>query len=216
MRALESRKTTSQRGEQRIKPYLAAVILFILVIVAAHLAAPPAYDWRQHTMSHLGGQGYDRGWIMRFGLIAFGGLVVPAAAWNIRRAPRKAWPHAFIGLYGLSILLSGIYSTAPFESGVPFSGREAALHSIFATAAGVGLSAAMFFFTLAEPTPRRRALHFSALALTTLLSAAFGLFPAVGGVLQRLLWLVGFSWLALLEVAPAHVKVGMPLVVSGD
>ena len=46
--------------------------------------------------------------------------------------------------------------------------------------------------------PRRRVVHWIALALITLLSLLFGALPAIGGILQRVLWIVGFAWLAYL------------------
>ncbi len=60
-------------------------------------------------------------------------------------------------LYGLSILLAGIFSTEPFIEGVPYSLQEARLHSIFATSAGVMLTLATLLYALTD-APSRAAL----------------------------------------------------------
>jgi hypothetical protein len=124
---------------------------------------------------------------MRLGFISLGGLVLVGAILKGTLALKVAWPHAFVGLYGLAILLSGIFSTSPFMPGVEFSSQEASLHSTMATLAGIAISVAMVSFTLTDNTPRRKAFHFSALILTMLLSVAFRTFDAVAGVFQRLL-----------------------------
>jgi hypothetical protein len=82
--------------------------------------------------------------------------------------------------------------------GVLFSAGEAQLHSIFATAAGVMLTLATLLYALTDAPPSRRIVHWIALALITVISVMFGAIPAIGGVLQRLLWVVGFAWLVYL------------------
>jgi hypothetical protein len=44
-----------------------------------------------------------------------------------------------------------------------------------------------------------RMIHLSALALTLRLSSLFNAFPAVAGISQRALYIVGFGWLVYLE-----------------
>ncbi len=41
-------------------------------------------------------------------------------------------------------------------------------------------------------------MHWIALALITGISLLFGTLPAIGGILQRVLWIVGFAWLLYL------------------
>ena len=107
-------------------------------------------------------------------------------------------------LYGLAILLSGIFSTEPFIEGIPYSLQEAQLHTICATGAGLMLMLATLLYALTDAPPRRRIVHWVALALITLVSFAFGALPAIGGMLQRLLWVLGFAWLAYLGTGGTH------------
>ena len=51
---------------------------------------------------------------------------------------------------------------------------------------------------LTDAPGSRRLVHWIALALITLISFLFGSLPAIGGMLQRLLWVVGFAWLVYL------------------
>ena len=90
----------------------------------------------------------------------------------MRLKPRLWYREAPIMLYGLAILLSGVFSTEPFIEGVPYSPQEARLHSICATAAGAMLTLATLLYTLTDTPPRRRAVHWVALALITGISLA--------------------------------------------
>jgi len=110
-------------------------------------------------------------------------------------------------LYGLAILMSGIFSTNPFIDGAPYSEAEAQLHTVFATAAGVALSVGILLVALIETTKSRRVMHWIALVLTVLLSMLLGNFPMVMGAFQRALWVVGFSWLVYLgEVGESRAE----------
>lgn len=181
-----------------MKTYNIAVAYIVIFLILAHLAAPEAYRWQVHTISQLAAQAYTHAWIMRLGFIGFGVLVQIAGVTRIRLRPRVWYRELPIMLYGLAILLAGIFLTEPFVEGAPFSAGEARLHSLFATAAGVALTIATLLYALTDAPASRRAVHWIALALITLVSFLFGALPAIGGVLQRLLWVVGFAWLVYL------------------
>jgi hypothetical membrane protein len=181
-----------------LKTYNIAVAYIVIMLIAAHVAAPGTYHWQAHSISELGAQGYAQAWIMRLGFIGFGVLVQVAGITRIRMRRRLWFREAPIMLYGLAILLAGVFSTEPFVEGVAYSAREASLHSTFATLAGVMLTLATLLYALTDAPPKRRAVHWIALALITGMSLAFGALPAIGGLLQRLLWAVGFAWLVFI------------------
>ncbi len=184
-----------------MKTYNIAVAYIVIFLVLAHLAAPETYRWQQHTISQLAAQAYANAWIMRLGFIGFGVLVQITGVTRIRLRPRLWYREVPIMLYGLAILLAGIFLTEPFVEGVPFSAGEARLHSLFATSAGVMITLATLLYALTDMPPSRRSVHWIALALITLVSLLFGAMPAIGGVLQRLLWVIGFAWLVYLGTA---------------
>ncbi len=160
-----------------------------------------------NSISQLAAQNYAQAWLVRAGFISFGILVQLAGIGRIR-ADRSRWYREVpIMLYGLAILLSGIFSTNTFIRGVPFSETEAGLHTVFATAAGIALSAAMLLFALTDTPASSRLIHAVALVLIMLLSFLFGALPEAAGAIQRLLWVVGFAWLIYLgSAAPASVQ----------
>jgi len=182
-----------------VRFYTLAVAWILIAIIIAHLLVPAPYAWTQDTISELAAQGYGRAWIMRLGFIGFGALVCFGALRRVVADPKRKWPEIGILLYGLAILLAGVFSTEPFQAGVDYSQSEARLHSLAATIAGIALSLAMLFSGLLEQRRAPRIVHLAALALTLLLSSLFGAFPAVAGITQRALYLVGFGWLVYLE-----------------
>lgn len=191
-----------------MKDYRMAVVYILFWILIAHLAADDAYVWYQHSISQLAGQGYAQAWIMRLGFIGFGILLQIAGLYRLRSPAHPWFQELPLLLYGLCILASGIYSAPPFMAGVPFSVREAALHTLFATAAGWSLTAALLLHMLSDRHMGRKPVHAAALALTIMLSGAFFLLPAISGAFQVLLWLVGFTWLGWLgpPVPPVDAK----------
>lgn len=187
--------------------YSPAVAVIVAIIFLAHLIAPQAYDWQVNSISQLAAQGYAQAWLVRAGFISFGILVQLAGIGRIRANRPRWYREVPIMLYGLAILLSGVFSTNPFIQGAPFSETEAGLHTVFATTAGVALSAAMLLFALTDAPTSRRLIHAVALALIMLLSFLFGALPEAAGAIQRLLWVVGFAWLIYLGSAtPSMVQ----------
>lgn len=182
-----------------MKLYSTAVALILLAILLAQLVVPAPYEWTRNTISELAAQGYDKSWIMRLGFICFGALVLSGGAWKVVRNPRRNWPHGAISLYGLAILLSGIFSTSPFAVGTLYSEAEANLHSTMAVLAGIAISAAMLSCAIVDAPVKRKIMHLAALLLVLTLSALFGESGARAGIVQRALYVVGFAWLVYVE-----------------
>ena len=181
-----------------MKSYNYAVAWILVFLLAAHLAVVDSYAWYLDSISQLAAQAYSRAWIMRTGFIGFGLLVQVAGTSRMRSAGSKWYREIPIVLYGLCILLSGIFSAEPFLEGVPYSTPEARLHGIFATAAGIALVAATLVYALTDEPASRQRVHWSALLAITGISLLFGSLPAVAGATQRLLWAAGFAWLLYL------------------
>lgn len=177
-----------------------SIIYFIAVIVIAHFLVPPEYHWTQNTVSDLSAQGLKFQWVMQVGFIGFGLLLNVGFIQKFIAAQRVSFPDLLIMLYGLAILFSGIFSTAPFITGVSFSAQESSLHSIFATAAGISFSLGILYRLVTAPTPGEKWLHGVFLILVMGTSFLFGLsenaiLPLAKGLVQRSLYLVSFIWL---------------------
>lgn len=186
-------KSASVFSNLLARSYFSSVAYILVFIVLAHLLAPDEYVLYRNSISQLAGQGYDLAWVMRAGFIAFGILVLIAGVGRIGIDRGRVYREFPIMLYGLAILMSGIFSTNPFIEGVPYSEAEAQLHTVFATAAGVALSVGILLVALTEATKTRSVIHWIALVLTALLSMMLGNLPMVMGAFQRALWAVGFS-----------------------
>ncbi len=187
----------------KLRVFAVAVVYFVAVIVVAHFFVPPGYDWRQNTISDLASQGHLYRWIMQAGFVGFGLILSGGAVFYFARQ-RRGYFLGMVVVYGVSILLSGIFCTAPIDPALPVAVREAELHSLFATTAGVGLSLAILWQVAAAPGRQEKRNHLIFLVLVMGLSGLFGLAEngMVGldkGIVQRLLYLSGLGWLVYQE-----------------
>ena len=184
-------------------PFLGAVVYFIAVIVIAHFFVPSGYDWTQNTISDLASQGHINKWIMQAGFIGFGAVLTLGSAYHFWRN-RRQWFLFLVAVYGLSILLSGIYCTAPIDPSMSFSATESELHSTFATLAGIGMSFGIVMQVVMSASNRERWMRIAFLLLVVGVSGLFGLaenhiVQLDKGIIQRILYLVGLAWLVYEE-----------------
>jgi hypothetical membrane protein len=184
-----------------MKPIPISVIFFIVVIIIAHFTPPPGYVWTHNTISELASQGHVNNWIMQAGFIGFGLLLTGGLTRKTITLGRVHYPDLPIMAYGLSILVTGIYCAAPFDSSLSYSLKEAGIHSLFATVAGFALVAGVLWYMFASPD--KRAFHLLFLVLITGISILFGLSESgtitIGkGIIQRALYLTSFTWLVFL------------------
>jgi uncharacterized membrane protein len=105
-------------------------------------------------------------------------------------------------LYGVGIFLTGVFSIAPFELGIPYSSFQDSLHSFFATTSGLAISLAIVVTAVVDNSWHRKAFHITAMALVMGLSFCFGLADtgriSVGpGLLQKIMWVFGLGWILL-------------------
>lgn len=185
------------------RPILTAVVYFIAVIVLAHFFVPPMYDWRQNTISDLASQGHTYKWIMQAGFIGFGLLLTWGVTSHFNKN-RRAYFLLFVAVYGLSILMSGIFCTAPVDPSMTYSVSEAKLHSMFATIAGIAMSLGILWQFAVSSNHRQRWTRFAFFILVIGISGLFGLaenhlLMIDKGIVQRILYLVGLAWLVYEE-----------------
>ncbi|MBK7452194.1 MAG: DUF998 domain-containing protein [Anaerolineales bacterium] len=187
----------------RQRPILIAVVYFIAVIVLAHFFVPPIYDWTQNTVSDLASQGHTYKGIMQTGFIGFGLLLTWGVIFYFNKY-RRAYFLFFVAVYGLSILMSGIFCAAPIDPSYPNSVRESQLHSMFATVAGIAMSLGIFWQFAVSSNNRERWTRFAFFLLVIGISGLFGLaenhiMALDEGIVQRNLYLVGLAWLVYEE-----------------
>ncbi len=185
------------------KPFLIAVVYFIAVIVLAHFFTPPHYDWTQNTISDLGSQGHTYKWIMQAGFIGFGLLLTWGVVIYFNKN-RRAYFLFLVAIYGLSILMTGIFCAAAIDPSIPYSVRDSNLHSMFATIAGIAMSLGIFLQAILSTNSRERWTRIVFFLLIGGISGLFGLaenhiLAIDKGIVQRFLYLVGLAWLVYEE-----------------
>ena len=179
-----------------------SVFYFVAVIIIAHFFAPAAYQWRYNTISDLAAQGLPNQWMMQVGFIGFGLLLNIGFVRKSAAAHKLFFPDVLIMLYGLAVLMSGIFSARPFLADVSYSVQEDALHSFFAQTAGILFSLGILYRLIVAPSPQEKLFHLVFLVLVMGTSMLFMLDEtsavAIGrGLIQRVLYLVSFVWLLI-------------------
>jgi len=174
-----------------------AVAFFTVTIVLAHFFAPSEYNWMLNTISDLGSQQYKNAWLMRIGFIGFGVLLSTALLSSFIHAEEKNYSDLLIVVYALNVLMSGIFSTAPFTYSLTFSTGEDKLHSLFAQIAGIAFSFGILWHLSVYSNPNQKIINFVFFTLVIGFSALVGLSKksviTIGlGLLQRGLYLVSF------------------------
>ncbi|MBI1338888.1 DUF998 domain-containing protein [bacterium] len=177
---------------------LGAVVPGILVIAAAILATPfvtaPGYSVVRHSISELGAQGAPNAWIMNVGFAAFGAGVLTDAVRRIRNAQVVGW--SFV-VFGASLFGVAAFSHSPIDPAAAFSAEEDRIHSVFATIMGIAFSIGAIAQSFHERDMTRRLMCFGAVAAGSGLPLLMLAMPDVAGLLQRLMFLVSFMWLAM-------------------
>lgn len=185
-----------------MKPIPFSIFYFIAVIIIAHFFVPPEYVWTQNTISELASQGLPNQWIMQIGFIGFGILFNLGFVLKFIAEKKVTYADMPLMTYGLSILVTGFYSAAPFLENVTYSLREAGIHSLFATVAGIAFTLGILWRAAVAGSTQERLVHILFLVLVTGASALFGvsesgIIPLGKGIAQRALYLVSFVWILI-------------------
>jgi hypothetical membrane protein len=188
----------------KLRPFSVAVAYFVAVIIVAHFFSQFNYDWTQNTISDLGAQGHVYNWIMRAGFIGFGLILTFGVVRYLSQPATRQYFLLFIAGYGLSVLVTGIFCTAPIDPSLLYSARQASLHSLFATLAGISMTLGLLLQVMRPTNPRQCWTRLVFLLLVVGISALFGMAEnnilALGkGVVQRTLYLSGLAWLVYEE-----------------
>ena len=208
-------------GRRWTRRLLTAGALAGPLFVAAFLvegATRPHYDPVRHPVSSLALGG--GGWVQQVAFV-FGGLLSLALALGLRRAlrgqPAATWGPLLVAVWGLGLIGAGLFLTDPvsgYPPGTPDRSDHhtvhGALHDVASLVGFVALTAACFAFSRAFARRGRRGwAAYSAAsgigfpAALVLASAAFAQNAAlvgVGGLVQRAMVVIGWSWLTLLAL----------------
>jgi len=179
-----------------------AVGYFIFFIILASFFTPDSYQVAQNTVSEMAAQGLPNAWIMRVGFMGFGILLCSGILIQVRR---KTYPLSIaipFAIYGISIFLTGIWSTVfvGYPAEEVFS---VTMHSFFATIAGVSLIIAIMIHAWFALNKLVKGVDVLYIILITGFSAMFGLSLDDQGIIQRAMYLIAFSWIFFFSINSA-------------
>lgn len=192
-------------------------LLFIAVFLIEGATRPGYSVWRNYV-SELALS--DQGWEQIANFIVCG-LLCLGFAWGLRRAwrtgPASAWGPLLIGVFGLGLVVAGVFVTDPargYPPGAPLSGGvqtwHGAVHGVNALVVFPALTIACFVIARrfeVEPGGRGWATYsritgglIIVLFVLSTVSGVLdekGVLPAPTGLLQRAQIIVGWVWIAL-------------------
>ena len=197
-------------------------VLFIVVFLAVGLMRPGYSQWRNYVSQLATGPG---GWVQVLNFLMCGTLVVLFAIGlriSIAGSRGSIGGPLLLGLFGLDLLVAGLFSTDPALGYPPGAATVHTTHGLIHGLAGLGaftlLPAAAFVMAwhfAANPGERRWAAY-SGLVGAIIIVGFFvfttvsamdgaGTWPnAPTGVLQRFVIITGWTWMAL--VAWHHLR----------
>jgi hypothetical membrane protein len=179
---------------------MVSVLFFIGVIILAHFFSQPGYHWTVNTVSDLAAQGHKNKWIMQAGFIGFGILLNLGFVNLFILEQQVIIPDILIMIFGISVLLSGIFCTKPIEQSLNYSKIAAQWHSNFAFVAGLSFNMAIVWYIFEANSLTEKIFHVLFMIAIMGTSALFGLAEngriKIGkGLIQKVMYLISFVWL---------------------
>jgi hypothetical membrane protein len=183
-------------------------VLFVVTFLIDG-ATRPGYRPLYHPVSALALG--PRGWIQTSNFVVTGLLMIAAAA-GTRRALDVTFGPALLALFGIGLVVSGVFMMDPMrgyppgtEPGTPaVLSRRHKVHDAFGFVVFASLAAAAIGFGLALKGGWRLYSFATAVLIVVLIvvfGAAWERDSPRTGLLQRLMVLVGWTWIALLVVS---------------
>src|SRR5579859_2317261 len=233
-RSVTSAQAVRSREHRATSALLAAgatgALLFPIVALLEG-ATRPGYDAWTHYVSELSLSEY--GW-MQIANFLIGGLLIVAAAIGLGRAlppgPGSSWGPRLVGAFGLSLVVAGVFVTDPGH-GYPADVVPTGLQSVHGTIHGINgpicfsvLAAsawvfARYFWRTSRNWARLSILVglmvpilFVATTASSVLAETGVIAESPTGVLQRVMIIGGWTWIALLAL---HVRRGYTHTLVG-
>jgi hypothetical membrane protein len=167
----------------------AGIIIFSVAALAGPWYTVEGYDTTTNLISQLGAQNTPNNFIMVVGFLALGlGIVAD----GIRRFSGPAVPFLAFGLF---MALAGLLAHKPLSPDVPFNEIFHQAHGMLATLAGIAITAGLIWYGLRAVTVKSRVIAFTLAALCLALPLCMLYFQGAQGLIQRLMYLLMFSWL---------------------
>ena len=186
-------------------------LLFILVFLVEGLTRPGYSAWRHYVSQLATGPG---GWVQVANFLVCGTLVITFAI-GLRLVTRSIAAPILLGLFGIGLLVAGLFSTDPALGYPPGAPIEHTTHGMIHGLAGLAcfslLPATAFVMAawFARTTSPRRWVWYSLavgvlMIVTFIASTTFSTLDATGalpnaptGFFQRIAIIAGWTWIAM-------------------
>jgi len=164
-------------------------VLFLIVSFLLPFYSFEGYSILRNTTSHLGAQGSPNAWLMNTVFIILGLVAI------LRTYPTGVLFTRVLGfLFGLSLILTGVFRHAALTGSVQINHPHDSLHSIFATTTGFSFAVLAVGHAIMNKGNQRYVALFMA-ALAIVIPLVMFNFPSLMGIFQRLMFITAFGWL---------------------
>lgn len=191
----------------RLRYLLSAYVVMLIVMFLLPSFSVEGYSVLKNTTSHLGAQNAPYAWVMNVVFFMLGAVCILEGWLHLNRF----WFQKLIlTVFGLGLILTGIFQHAPINPGIPFNALEDSLHSVMATVVGFSFTILAFSAIFIAKSHISRFLALFSGCMAVIFSVLMFSLTDFTGILQRLMFIFSFAWLIFfLEEAragktPAH------------
>ena len=166
----------------------------IASLLAAPALMPDSYSLLLHGTSESAAQGVEGAWMARLGFLLLGFAVLWLAGVALPRWGR--WASIAHRWFGVWMIAAAAFSTRPWVESAPFDPTEDLLHTVAASAMGIGFMVGVALAALQRSRTGGRVRWLDRIAfLTALLVPPFmAVMPGYYGILQRLMFGMAYAW----------------------
>lgn len=173
----------------RKKSAIVIYIVFLMVATFLPTISFDGYSILRHTTSHLGAQGSPYAWVMNTVFFLLGVYAICIAIGS-----KIPYVQLIGTIFGLSLLMTGVFQHAPLIEGHAVNIFHDTMHSIFASTTG-------FSFTLLAighafmTSKMQRYVALTMGLVATIIPILMITFPDYMGLSQRIMFVTAFLWL---------------------
>ena len=173
----------------RWTPWLIPLIFFLIVQLIAIMFAPSGYDVIRDHISWLGEQGLTYSWMINYGWMGFGILILLVVGWFKQKEDLPPSLLLPMMVFGIALMLMGLWNVDSSDEML----TEYHFYALYIAQGAVVLAALLHVFLVKIERLRLMNLIF---ALIMFISAFLPLLiPSIAGFTERLFWIVLVIWL---------------------
>ncbi|WP_344925449.1 DUF998 domain-containing protein [Aquimarina addita] len=174
--------------------FLLLVVYIVLILVSFLLPfyTAPGYSIISHTLSELGAQNTPNNWMMNFVFILLSFITLIHGFKILGNHPLQI---IVLFIFCTSLLLTGIYLSAPIYRRLPFDSFQDEMHSIFSTTTGVSFFIYCLVISYIARWRKQKILAIIVGITTFILSYSMFIHAPYSGLYQRGIFIIAFGWI---------------------